>query len=63
MGDKIIIDNEQPHQVLLQKNGKNTEEDITHMVNYSTTWFSLHDEYHFESDDVIITSVEYYEEW
>ena len=63
VGDKIIIDNEQPHKVLLQKKGTNTETDITDDVNYSTTWFSLHDEYYFESDDVIITSVEYYEEW
>lgn len=63
VGDKIIIDNEQPHRVLLQKKGTNTEQDITDEVNYSTTWFSLIDEYKFESEDVIITSVEYYEEW
>ena len=63
IGDIIIIDNEQPHKITLQKQNTNVETDITHLADYSTTWFSLHKEYYLESDNCIITSVEFYEEW
>lgn len=62
IGDIITIYNEQPHKVTLKSNST-AEKDITHLVDYSTTWFSLHKEYKFESDNCIITSVEFYEEW
>lgn len=62
IGDVITVDNEQPHKVTV-RNGSTGEKDITYLVDYSTTWFSIHGEYMFEGNGCVVTSVEYYEEW
>lgn len=60
IGDNVTIDNEN-RRIWHKPKGSATEIDITSSVDFSTTWFRVRGEYHFESKNAIIIDVEYYE--
>lgn len=60
-GDRIVIDSEN-RTVELQKTGKSPE-NITQYVDWSSTWFSVIDEFKFTSDTVDIYDVTFRERW